>query len=154
MFRIIPHCLQIKRHGEMTEGGISPSPNKIDLKITKNYRGITFTAITAKVYHLLHHNPTQNRENSLEKSARRNRSRTLQILTISWIVEGVRAKNIVATLLVVDSSKAFDSMHRRRSKYYLNLVISKKQLSLHQPKQNHYCIADSKQREALVSTWM
>ena len=43
---------------------------------------------------------------------RRNRSITLQILTIRRILEGVRAKNLQATLLFLDFTKAFDSIHR------------------------------------------
>ena len=36
-----------------TEGCILPFPRKGDLGYTKNYRGITLTAIAAKVYNLL-----------------------------------------------------------------------------------------------------
>ena len=43
---------------------------------------------------------------------RRNRS-TSQILTIRRILESVRAKNFETTILFVDFSKAFDSLHRR-----------------------------------------
>ena len=43
---------------------------------------------------------------------RRNRSTTSQILTIRRILEGVRAKNLQATILFVDITKAFDSIHR------------------------------------------
>ena len=45
---------------------------------------------------------------------RRNRSTTPQILTIRRILEGVRAKNLQATLIFVDFTKAFDSIHRRK----------------------------------------
>ena len=37
---------------------------------------------------------------------------TSQILTIHWILEGVRAKNLEATISFVDFAKAFDSIHR------------------------------------------
>ncbi len=43
---------------------------------------------------------------------RRNRSTTSQILTICRILEGVRAKKLQATLIFVDFTKAFDSIHR------------------------------------------
>ena len=43
---------------------------------------------------------------------RRNLSTTSQILTIRRILEGVRAKNLQATLIFVDFTKAFDSIHR------------------------------------------
>ena len=42
---------------------------------------------------------------------RRNRSTTSQILTIRRIL-GVRAKNLDSTILFVDYSKVFDSIHR------------------------------------------
>ena len=43
---------------------------------------------------------------------RANRSTSGQILTIRRMLEGVNAKNLPATLLFVDFSKAFDSIHR------------------------------------------
>ena len=42
---------------------------------------------------------------------RRNRSMTSQMLTICRILEGVRAKNLEATILFVDFKIAFDSIH-------------------------------------------
>ena len=42
---------------------------------------------------------------------RRNRSMTSQILTIRQILEGVRAKNLEATILFVDFSNAFNTIH-------------------------------------------
>ena len=42
----------------------------------------------------------------------RTRSTTSRILTIRRILEGVRAKNLEATILFVDFSKAFDFIHR------------------------------------------
>ena len=50
---------------------------------------------------------------------RRNRSTTSQILTIRRILEGVRAKNLSATLLFVDFAKAFDSIHRGKMEQIL-----------------------------------
>ena len=50
---------------------------------------------------------------------RRNQSMTSQILTICWILEGVCAKNLEAIILFVDSSKAFDSVHRGKIKQIL-----------------------------------
>ena len=44
----------------------------------------------------------------------RNRSTTSQILTIRRILEDVRAKNLQATILFVDFTKAFDSIHWRK----------------------------------------
>ena len=44
---------------------------------------------------------------------------TPQILTIRRILEGVRAKNLEATILFVDFSKAFDSIHREKMEQIL-----------------------------------
>ena len=47
------------------------------------------------------------------------RSTTLQILTISRILEGVRTKNVQVTLLFVDFTKAFDFLHRGKMEQIL-----------------------------------
>ena len=44
---------------------------------------------------------------------------TSQILTICRILEGVRSKNLEATILFVDFSKAFDSIHRGKMEQIL-----------------------------------
>ena len=49
----------------------------------------------------------------------RNRSTTSQILTIRRILEGVLAKNLQATLIFVDFTKAFDSIHRGKMEQIL-----------------------------------
>ena len=49
----------------------------------------------------------------------RNRFQTSQILIIRQILEGVRAKYLDATLLFVDFSKAFDSLHRGKMEQLL-----------------------------------
>ena len=94
---------------------ILPFPKKGDLGLTKNYRGITLTSIAAKIYNALIRNRIEPKIDMLRKNQngfRRNRSTTSQILTIRRILEGVQAKNIQATLLFVDFTKAFDSIHR------------------------------------------
>ena len=54
-----------------------------------------------------------------QNSFRRNRSTTSQISTIRRILEGVHAINIEATILFVDFTKVFDSIHRGKwSKFY------------------------------------
>ena len=96
-----------------TKGCILPFPKKGDLGLAKNYRGITLTSIAAKIYNALLRNSIEPKiDNILRKNQngfRRNRSTTSQILTIRRILEGVRAKNLQATLLFVDFTKAFDS---------------------------------------------
>ena len=59
--------------------------------------------------------PTTSNQNGF----RRNRSTTSQILTIRRILEGVRAKNLQVTLLFVDFTKAFDSIHRGKMEQIL-----------------------------------
>ena len=96
---------------------------KGDLGLAKNYRGITLTSIAAKIYNALLRNRIEPKiENIPRKNQngfRRNRSTTSQILTIRRILEGVRAKNLQATLLFVDFTKAFDSIHRGKMEQIL-----------------------------------
>ena len=64
----------------------------------------------------------QHIDNILRKNQngfRRNRFTTSQILTIRRILEGVRAKNLQVTLLFVDFTKAFDSIHRGKMEQIL-----------------------------------
>ena len=99
-----------------TEGCILPFPKKGNLGDVTNYRGITLTSIAAKIYNQLILNRIRPH---LEKVLRRNqngfrqnRSTVGQILTIRRLIEEVKKKNLKATLLFVDFSKAFDSIHR------------------------------------------
>ena len=100
-----------------------PIPKKGDLGLAKNYRGITLTSIAAKIYNaLLRNRILPQIDKILRKNKngfRRNRSTTSQILTIRRILEGVRAKNLQATLLFVDFTKAFDSIHRGKMEQIL-----------------------------------
>ena len=102
---------------------ILPFPKKGDLGLAKNYRGITLTSIAAKIYNALLRNRIEPKiDNILRKNQngfRRNRSTTSQILTIRRILEGVRAKNLQATLIFVDFTKAFDSIHRGKMEQIL-----------------------------------
>ena len=86
-----------------------------DHGITKNNRSITLTAIVAKVYNALLLNRIQPEIEKIlwknQNSFWRNWSITSHILTILWIIEGVRTKNLEATLLFVDFSQTFDSIH-------------------------------------------
>ena len=90
-------------------------PRKGDLGIAKNYQGITLTPIAGKIYNALLRNRIEARiEKILRKNQngfRRNRSTTSKTLTIRRIL-GVSAKNLEATILFVDFSKSFDSIHR------------------------------------------
>ena len=98
------------------KGCVPPFPKKGDLGLAKNYRGITLTSIAAKIYNALLRNRIKPKiDNILMKNQNgfwRNRSTTSQILTISRILKGVRAKNLQVTLLFVNFTMAFDSIHR------------------------------------------
>ena len=105
------------------KGCIFPFPKKGDLGLAKNYRGITLTSIAAKIYNALLRNRIEPKiDNILMKNQngfRRNRSTTSQILTIRRILEGVQAKSLQATLLFVNFTKAFDSIHRGKMEQIL-----------------------------------
>ena len=105
------------------KGCILPFPKKGDLGLAKNYRGITLTSIAAKINNALLRNRREPKiDNILRKNQngfRRNRSTTSQILTIRRILEGVWAKNLQATLIFVDFTKAFDSIHRGKMEQIL-----------------------------------
>ena len=99
-----------------TEGCILLFPKKGDLSKTSNYRGITLTSIAAKIYNAVLLNGIQP---EMVKILRRNQNRfrkgrlTIgQILTVKRIIEGVKARQMPATLLFIDSSKAFDSGYK------------------------------------------
>ena len=104
-------------------GCILPFLKKGNLELAKNYRDITLTSIAAKIYDALLRNLIEPKiDNILRKNQngfRRNRSTTSQILTIRRILEGVRAKNLQATLLFVDFTKAFDFIPRGKMEQIL-----------------------------------
>ena len=105
------------------KGCIIPFPKKGDHGLAKNYRGITLTSIAAEIYNALLLNRMEPKiDNILRKNQngfRRNRSTTSQILTIRRILEGVRAKNQQVTILFVDFTNAFDSIHRGKMEQIL-----------------------------------
>ena len=86
------------------------------LRLAKNYRDITLTSIEAKIYNVLLRNRIEPKIDNIfrknQNGFRRNRSTTSQILTIRRVLEGVSAKNLQATILFVDFTKAFDSIQR------------------------------------------
>ena len=118
---LLRHCNEVYNQNPIDrwmKGCILHLPKKGDLRLAKNYRGITLTSIAAKIYNALLRNRIEPKiDNTLRKNQngfRRNRSTTSQILTIRRILEGVQAKNLQTTLLFVDFTKAFDSIHRRK----------------------------------------
>ena len=98
-----------------TKGCILPFPKKGDLRLANT--------IAAKIYNVLLRNCIEPKiENILRKNQngfRRNRFTTSQILTLRRILEGVRVKNLQATILFADFTKAFDSINREKMEYIL-----------------------------------
>ena len=122
---LLRHCNAIYNQNSIdrwTKGCILPFPKNGDLGLAKNYRGITLTSIAAKIYNALLCNCIEPKiEKILRKNQngfQRNRS-TSQILIICQIPEGVRAKNLEATLLFFNFTKAFDSIHSGKMKQIL-----------------------------------
>ena len=123
---LLRHCNAVYNQNTIDrwmKGYIPPFPKKGDLGLAKNYRGITLTSIIAKIYNALLRNRIEPKiDNILRKNQngfRRNRSTTSQILIIRRILEGVRVKNLQATLLFVDFTKAFNSIHRGKMEQIL-----------------------------------
>ena len=115
---LLKECLPINKNtmNRWTKSYIFPFPKKGDLRIAKNYHGISLTSIAAKIYNtlLLNHAEPEIKKilRKNQNGFHRNWSTTSQNLIIHQILEGVRAKNYEATLLFVDFPKAFDSIHR------------------------------------------
>ena len=127
------HCNAVYNQNPLDrwmKGCILPFPKKGDLGLAKNYRGITLTSIAAKIYNALLRNHIKPKiDNILRKNQngfRRNRSTMSQILTIRRILEGVRSKNLLATILFVDFTKALDSIHRGKMEQILRPITYKK----------------------------
>ena len=109
---LLRHCNAVYNQNPIDrwmKGCILPFPKKGDLGLAKNYRGITLTSIAAKIYNALLRNRIEPEIDNIfrknQNGFRRNRSTTSQILTIRRILEGVRAKNLQATLIFVDFTR-------------------------------------------------
>ena len=121
---LLRHCNAVYNQNlidRWMKGCILPFPKKGDFGLAKNYRGITLTSIAAKIYNTLLRNCIEPKiDNSLKKNQNGfQRNRSSQILTIRRILEGVRAKNLQATILFVNFTKAFGSIHRGKMEQIL-----------------------------------
>lgn len=76
---------------------------------------MTLSPIAAKIYNSVLLNRIQPEVGKVlrrnQNDFRKNRSTVAQILIVRRIIEGVRAKNLQAALLLLHFSKAFDSVH-------------------------------------------
>ena len=118
---LLRHCNAVYNQNTMdiwTKGCILLFPKKGNLRLAKNYRVITITSLAANIYNAILRNHIEPKiENILRKNRNgfwRNRSMTSKKLTIRRILEGIRAKNLEATILFVDFTKAFDSIQERK----------------------------------------
>ena len=119
---LLRHCNAVYNQNPIDrwmKGCILPFPKKGNLGLAKN----NLTSIVVKIYNALLRNCIEPKiENILWKNQndfQRNRSTTSQTLTIRRILEGVRAKNLEATILFVDFTKAFDSILRGKMEQIL-----------------------------------
>ena len=89
------------------KGCILPFPKKVNLSITKKYRGITQTSIAAKIFNLMILNRI-NRSYTTENS-KWLKEKQINIITNfnnpSQILECVKSKNLPITLLFIDFQK-------------------------------------------------
>ena len=120
-----------------TKGCILPFFKKGYLRITKNYRGVI---LTAKVYNALFLNRIWP---EIKKLLRKIWMAFVEIdpqYHRFWqSIEGIGAKNLEATLLLVDISMAFDS----------TLYSGANTTSIWSPQRNCYCYADALQKHEI-----
>ncbi|KAJ8361351.1 hypothetical protein SKAU_G00178760 [Synaphobranchus kaupii] len=117
---ILRFCNLALLHNEQPEmwslSNIIPVPKAGDLSKPDNYRGISLTCITAKIYNrmilnrLRHAIDPHLREN--QNGFREGRTTVAQILALRRIIEEVKKNNLTAVLCFIDFKKAFDSIHR------------------------------------------
>ena len=90
---LLRHCNAVYNQNprdRWMKGCILPFPKKGDLRLAKNYRGITLTSLAAKIYNARIEPKIDNILRKNQNGFRRNRSTTSQILTIRRILEGVQ----------------------------------------------------------------
>ena len=100
-------------------------PNKGDISLGSNYRGISLSSLVANTYNRMimnrirPHLDVHLRNN--QNGFRSGRTTTSQILALRRLIEGVK-DNLEAILIFIDFSKAFDTIHRGKmlsiQKYY------------------------------------
>ena len=98
------------------KGYILCFPKKGNLGLAENYRGITLTSIAAKIYNAQLHNCI---EPKIDNILRKNQNGFRKSLTIRQNLERVCTKNLRATILFVDFTQAFDSVHRGKMEQIL-----------------------------------
>ena len=106
-----------EKHTQLGEIDMIPTPEKGDLSLTSNHRGISQSSIVTKVTNRVILNQIQPRVDPYlrptQNGFRPGRSTTAHILEyLRRLIEGVKERNLKATLAFIDFKKAFDSIHR------------------------------------------
>ena len=104
-----------------TEWGLSaivPVPKKGDLKKTDNYRGISLSQVSAKIYNRLILNRLRPKIEKVlrpnQNGFRSSRSTSSQILALRRIIEEIKNHKMKGIITFIDFRKAFDSIDRKR----------------------------------------
>ena len=110
--------LHSQKPDQWSTNHLKPLPKSGDLSDVGNYRGITLSAIAAKVTNKLILNRIQPvldpklRPNN--NGFRPKRGPPSHILSLRRLIEGVKSYKLKAIITFVDFKKAFDSVHRER----------------------------------------
>ena len=95
---------------------IIPVPKSGDLSKPDNYRGISLTCVTDKLFNRMVLNrirdPIDPHLRCAQNGFRKGRSTVAQILALRRLIEEVKRNNLTAVLCFIDFRKAFDSIHR------------------------------------------
>ena len=144
---LLQHCNAVYNQNTIdrwTKGCILPFHKKSDLRIAKNYHGITLTSIAAKIYNALLYNCIEPKiEKILRKNQngfRGNRSMISQILMICQILEGVRAKNLgnYTRMLQAILNKSW-KQHPTKQQMYGHLLSITKTIQVRQTRHAGHC---------------
>ena len=118
-----PLMIKIKQNSIEKWIKVTSFPRKSDVGIPKNNRSVAIIAIDAQIHNALLLNRIRPKtEKLLWKnliSFRRNRFTTSRVLKIHQIIKGLQPKNLEATLLLIDFSKAFDFINKEKMKQIL-----------------------------------
>ena len=118
MLKLANKVMLGEKPDQLSESNLITIPKSGDLSNTNNYRGIALSSIAAKVTNKLILNrirdPIDKHLRPNQNGFRPGRSTTAHILALRRVIEGVKSRNLKATIVFVDFRKAFDSIHRGR----------------------------------------